>query len=302
MKLAVATPAYGEAVYTAYLRSILQLQRALIKRGDSMQHVAISYAEVSEARNFLLTQWYDKTDASHILFVDADMGFEPQLVFDMLAFNKPVVGTIYARRQLDLARVAAAAAKGEAAARAMARGHDFIVRPLAGARREKGFMQVGGCGAGLLLISRACIAQMLKKLPAIDDKAAKKFSPLAADFDRLIRAFDPITVNGARLSEDYAFGHRWHRECGGEIWARYDKAVTHVGPYHFSASYADGAAGQTIQVVSQKELARKVGVGALAVKEGKGPKTVRGKLPMPAKGAKPAAPAKKNGGGKPARK
>src|SRR5690606_12079809 len=166
-----------------------------------------------------------------------------------LAFNKPVVGTIYARRQLDLARVAAAAAKGEAAARAMARGHDFIVRPFAGAKRDKGFMQVAGCGAGLLLISRACIAQMLKKLPALDDKAAKNLSPLASDLDRLIRAFDPLTLpGGARLSEDYAFCHRWQKECGGEIWARYDKAIMHVGPHHFSASYADAGMGQQVQV------------------------------------------------------
>jgi hypothetical protein len=301
MKLFVATPAYGETVYTPYLRSMLQLQRALLKRGDTMTHVAISYAEVSEARNFLLTQWYDKSDASHILFVDADMGFDQQLVFDMLALNKPVVGTIYPRRQLDLPRLAQAAGGGGKAEEAIARGHDFILRalPAGKGRRQKGFMEVAGVGAGLLLVSRACIAQMLKKLPALDDKSAKKFSPLARDLDRLIRAFDPLTLpGGARLSEDYAFCHRWQQECGGEIWARFDKAITHVGPYHFSASYADAGAGakQRVQVTSPAALAKNAGASAVTIKEGKGPKTVRGKLPLPVKGAKPAAAPKKNGG------
>ena len=130
MKLVVATPAYGEIVYTPYVSSLLRLQRALHKRGDQMQHIAVSYAEVSEARNFLLTYWFDKTDASHLLFVDADMGFEPQFVTGMLAFNKPVVGVVAPRRQVDLTRIAQAAARGAKPAEAIARGHDFVVRPL----------------------------------------------------------------------------------------------------------------------------------------------------------------------------
>ena len=64
--------------------------------------MAISYAYVGEARNALLTHWYDKSDSTHLLFVDADMGFEPQLIADMLALDKPIVGVIYTKRQIDL--------------------------------------------------------------------------------------------------------------------------------------------------------------------------------------------------------
>lgn len=297
-KICVATPAYGETVYTAYLQSLLRLQRALIRRGDQMQHVAISFAEVSEARNFLLTYWFDKTDASHILFVDADMGFDPQLVLEMLAFDKPVVGAIYPRRQVDLQRVAEAAAKGEPPARAIARAHDFIIRPVRGRapRRDKGFIEVEGCGAGLLLVSRGCIEEMLKKRPLLSDRAAKKNSPLAKDLDRLIRAFDPVTVEGARLSEDFSFCHRWQAQCGGEIWARADKAVTHIGPHRFEARYAD-AAGPRVQVVTKPialHVGGEAGDGAAVVHEGKGPKVIKGRLNIP----KPLKKAEKGGAGK----
>src|SRR5690606_23087823 len=131
---------------------------------------------------------------SHILFVDADMGFEPELIFRMLALKKPVVGVIYPRRQIDLGRVTESAKQGEAQARAVARAHDFILRPLRGktARRTAGFMEVAGCGAGILLIERSCITQMLKKLPELSDTGAKKTSPLAEGLDRLIRGFDSL--------------------------------------------------------------------------------------------------------------
>jgi hypothetical protein len=292
MKLFVATPAYGDVMYTPYVRSLLRLQRTLHQRKDSMSHVVVSYAEVSEARNFLLTHWFDKSDASHILFVDADMGFEPELIQRMLARKKPVVGVVYPRRQLDLERVTQGARGGDNAARATARGHDFILRTMKGALPTRdGFLRVAGVGAGILLIERGCIAAMLKKLPAIDDKSAPKNLPLAKDLKRLIRAFDPVTVGGARLSEDFSFCHRWAEECGGEIWANVDTAVAHVGLYRFGARYLDTGAGkQRVQAVVGGKAQ---GGAGLRIREGEGPKTVRGKLAMPLKRPKPAP---KNGG------
>src|SRR5262245_51620473 len=171
IKLAVATPAFGEMFYTPYVQSLLRLQRALERRNWTMRHMAISYAYVGEARNALMTHWYDKGDATHLLFVDADMGFEPQLIFDMIELDKPVVGVIYTKRQIDLKRLTVSAAKGEKADVAIARAHDFIVRPLRGRppRRVKGFMEVAACGTGIMLIQRAAIATMLNALPELSD-------------------------------------------------------------------------------------------------------------------------------------
>lgn len=290
MKLAVATPAYGEVFYTPYVRSLLRLQRALIARKDEMTHTVVSYAEVSEARNFLLTNWFDKSDASHILFVDADMGFEAELILRMIGLKKPVVGVISPRRQIDLGRVTAAAAGGEPRARAIAKGHDFILRPVQGRqpKRAPGFQEMAGIGGGILLVERACIAEMLKKVPAIVDKDAKRTSPLAKDLGRLIRAFDPIATTDGRLSEDFAFCHRWHKLCGGEIWANTDAPITHVGLHRFTARYADVSGPRVSIVQPGKPSVAPVTMGT--VREGKGPKVVKGNLTMPKPvAAKPAA-------------
>ena len=244
IKILIATPAYGETFYTPYVSSVIRLQRLMARNKWDSTFASIAYADIVESRNFLLTHWYDKTDATHMLFVDADIGYDPKLIANMVGLRKPIVGVIAPRRQIDLNRLAELAAKGEKAESAIARSHEFLVRPVnrAGAGKPRivnGFMEVEGCGAGIMLIERGCVKTMLEKLPQLSDKAAKKTSPLAKNLDRLIRAFEPVTVDGGRLSEDYSFCHRWRTNCGGEIWANISHQIIHVGLHRFAGRYQD---------------------------------------------------------------
>jgi hypothetical protein len=246
MKIVIATPAYGETFNTPYVQTLFLLTQAMERRKWSTHFAAISYADIAESRNILLTQWYDKMDASHLLFVDADMGFDPQLVFDMVEFDKPLVGAIYPKRQLDLKRFAKAAAEGQPIERALANTQEFVVRKPSRETVRKGFIQVKGCGTGILLVQRACIDAMLKKLPEIIDTTAS--SRIAKGFDRVIRAFDFLTVDGARLTEDYSFCHRWRRQCGGEVWANVTHEIVHMGMQRFTGRYSD-AQGSRVKVI-----------------------------------------------------
>jgi hypothetical protein len=257
LKILIATPAYGEIFYAAYVQSVLRLQRLLQRHKWEAGFVTLSYAEISEARNYLVTYWLDKTDASHILFIDADMGFEPQLVLDMLAFDKPIVGAIYPKRQVDLERVAKLAAAGNSAESAVSKAHEFVVSKPDHASAVSGFIKVDGCGAGLLLVRRSCIKTMLERLPELSDEGAKKTSPVAKDLDRLIRAFDPLVIDGARLSEDFSFCYRWRRHCGGEVWANVAHEIVHVGLKRFKARYGDAGAPRTRTIDTPVVLVRR---------------------------------------------
>ncbi len=254
-KIMISTPAYGEVFYTPYVSSVLRLTRLFGKRGWDFAFNAISYSEIAESRNFLLTHWFDKTDASHLLFIDADMGFAPDLIVDMLDLDKPVVGAVYPKRALDLKKVVQFAGDGKDAAHAIAKAQDFVLRPLRGARAaagRSGFIQVEACGSGILLIQRACIEAMLKAVPDMSDTKAKTTSPLARNLDRLIRAFDVMFVDGLRLSEDFSFCHRWRHSCKGEVWASISREIEHIGLHRFSGRYIDKVAPAGGQVVVQR--------------------------------------------------
>jgi hypothetical protein len=93
---------------------------------------------------------------------------------------------------------------------------------------------------------------------------------------RLIRAFDPLVrEDGARLSEDFAFCHRWRTLCGGEVWASVAHQITHVGLHHFAARYSDTDPAGPRVVVSPKS--GKTVTGRIAAGNGKtqGPKPAK---------------------------
>jgi hypothetical protein len=259
-KIIIATPAYGEMFFTPYVQSLFRLTRALDQRNWPSDFCSTAYSDIAESRNILLTYWYENTDASHLLFIDADMGFEPQLVIDMLEFNKPVVGVIYPKKTVNLNQISDLTRSGQSAQRAIANSHDFVVRrPLRGTARN-GFMQVDGCGTGIFLIQRTCVDVMIKKMPEIVDVDTLKpirrvpeirlagSERLADGFDRFIRAFDFTVVDGQRLTEDYSFCHRWRHHCRGEVWANIAYEITHIGVQRFKARYSD-AQGPRVRVI-----------------------------------------------------
>jgi hypothetical protein len=134
-------------------------------------------------------------------------------------------------------KLAAALAAGDPAKRALAKAHDFAVAgPGVGTRN--GFIRVEGCGAGILLLRRDCIATLLQKHPELSDETARLTSPIAQGLARVIRVFEPIRLEAARLSEDFAFCYRWRR-CGGDIWAAADREIVHVGLHKFRSRYSD---------------------------------------------------------------
>jgi hypothetical protein len=90
--------------------------------------------------------WFDRTNASHLLFIDGDMGFDPRVIVDMIELDQPVVGVIYPKRKFDLTKYEKSLVAGDAPSRARAKALDFAVRgPGVGA--QNGFVRVEGCGA-----------------------------------------------------------------------------------------------------------------------------------------------------------
>lgn len=221
-KVFICLPAFGQVNTSFTTGSLVALTRHLAERGQFYGFAQKSFPDIADLRAIFLTTWLDGTDASHLLFVDADMQFEPELVLDMLAFDKPLVGTLYPKRTLPLSWVGSAL-----------EGEQIV---------ESGFLKVEGIGFGVTLIRRDCVEAIIDKgLCRVDgimssNVAARSLREMG--FKRMIRAFDEISLPRRDLSEDFSFCHR-HREAGGEVWAAIHHKVTHVGSYGFSGRYAD---------------------------------------------------------------
>ncbi len=275
-KITIATPAFGELFYSSYVRSLFRLTQALGQRKWQSTFASVSYSDIVESRNYLLTYWYDKTDSTHLLFLDADMGYPAQLILDMVDLNKPVVGVIYPKRQIDLERIAQLSASGNPSKRAIARAHDYIVRRERGTatQRKNGFITVDGCGTGIMLIARTAVDAMLAAMPDLSDTEGAKGTPLATGLDRMIRAFQPVRVGGKLLSEDFSFCHRW-RQCKGEIWVNTTYEIEHVGVHRFKARYDDRGPQLSVNIPLGDKLA--------IASQPKSRRVATGTIPMPGK-------------------
>jgi hypothetical protein len=218
----ICVPAYGQSVTAQTMESLYTLAQFLAFNNVRNQLSWYSAADIVEVRNLFLTTWYDtQPQFSHLLFVDADMGFPPHLIRDMVKFDKPLTGTFYARRQMSPSVVGAALHA------------DHSLKDVV-----QGFLPASYVGGGVMLIKRSMIKEMLEKMPEISDALPSVLaSATTAPLHRLIRAFDCILKGDRRLSEDVSFCARWRETCGGEIWANVNHQISHVGPFDFHMRY-----------------------------------------------------------------
>src|SRR5262245_53562901 len=90
----ICLPAYGHNVTIETVGSLYDLASILTLSKIPHQLHSLCAANITEVRNIFLTAWYDgNPNVSHCLMIDTDMQFKPDLVRDMLAFDKPLVGT-----------------------------------------------------------------------------------------------------------------------------------------------------------------------------------------------------------------
>jgi hypothetical protein len=222
----ICIPAYGQSVSAQTLESVCRTTRRLTRFGIRNELTWFSGADIVEVRNLFLTSWYDCCEESHMLFVDADMGFAPKLVEDMLEFRKALTGCFYSRRQPVPSIVGAALDPEHKTA-------DIV----------KGFLPAASIGGGVMLIARELVTTMLAKMPDVIDALPSVLAKATnLPLFRLIRAFDPIHDGSRRLSEDVSFCQRW-RDCGGEIWANVHHRISHVGPFDYAIRYEGIMAG-----------------------------------------------------------
>jgi hypothetical protein len=223
-KVLIFVPAFGNMLNTATFLATHALAQQFFSRGIAYGVAGHSFPDIAELREMAITIFHDSTDFSHLLFIDADMAFPPELVLEMLLFDEPVVGTIYRQRK----DVVSWAGSGNGRLETTRRGN---------------FMQVEGVGMGISLIRRDAISTMIQRLPHLVDTRLDlhpaKDMLASAGIHRLLRFFEKMDAPGRGIiSEDLSFCIRW-AECGGQVWGAVGHRISHVGMYDFAGRFLD---------------------------------------------------------------
>jgi len=244
----IATPAYGSNVKLQFLNSLLQTQDTFNRKGIRHAFLGAANAEIVAARNFLCSFMVERPEFTHLLFVDADMGFAPAAVERLLSASKPLVGCICPRRKIDLDAFARLSGKGASQTVATAGALDFVVRYAPGTKNVEianGLVSVLGIGMALTLIQRSVFSDLLEsgKVARYDRHA---FGPEGLQ-GPLYGFFDPILdASAGHVSEDFSFCERYVKTSGGEVWALASEVVHHIGDFSFAGSYLDHIAARRL--------------------------------------------------------
>jgi hypothetical protein len=228
-KILIATPCYGGLVTDHFLISLLGLTRLLDKNAIEFDFRTISDSLITRARNTMASELLHDRSFTHLLFIDADLGFDPAALLRYLAFGKEVVCGVYPLKRLNIAEIRASSATGDAVAEAASYLYSSTISLRDDNLPEDGFLRAEYAATGFMLIARGVLERMAEAYPTLRFGGDHAVSG-AATADTRYAFFDTMIVDGASLPEDYSFCRRW-RDIGGEIWIDLTSRFSHVGGY-----------------------------------------------------------------------
>lgn len=162
---------------------------------------------VDDARNSLVREFL-KTDATDMVFVDADVGFRPEDLLRLVSVDRDVVAGIYPKKEDD---------------------ESFPVIPLPGEiwADADGLVEVEGVPTGFLRIRRHVLETLRANATSFIGQNGED-EPYHLIFERMI-------AGNRRMSGDYAFCHKW-RKTGGRIFVDPEMVFTHTGAKSWTGS------------------------------------------------------------------
>jgi hypothetical protein len=149
-------------------------------------------------------------DATHLFFVDADIGWEPWHLLVLLNRDVDVIGGLYPMKTMPI---------------------KWVVNGFDGAEEgTDGLQEVSKAGTGFLLMKKHVFEKM-KTHPAV--KQYKNDIGLDPKFDAHLKTyFDTAVRQNRYYSEDWTFCENW-RDLGGRIWVDKRVLLRHSGSYVF---------------------------------------------------------------------
>jgi hypothetical protein len=244
VNLVVATPCFGGQLSVLYAASLFKLQKLvhayrgfnlkiLLKDGDAL---------ITRARASLLAQFLDDPTSTHLLFLDADIGFDPEQVLRLIECGADMCAAIYPIKRIDWDRVRTTMKAAGPNPGATALKYVFEVDDPNAVVAKVGFVKVRYAGTGFLMVRREALERMCGHYRQLQYKRDHSLDAATPSNNRFALFECMIAEDGTYLSEDFAFCKRW-TDMGGEIWADLNSKLNHVGPMTFCGDLSSQFAG-----------------------------------------------------------
>jgi hypothetical protein len=210
-KVHIAMPCYGgmltESTFMSFIKWANTARQLNI---DWTLETMVNESLISRARNTLTAKFLAMPDATHLFFVDADIGWEPWHLLVLLNRDVDVIGGLYPMKTMPI---------------------KWVVNGFEGAEEgADGLQEVSKAGTGFLLMKKG-VFEKLNTHPAV--KQYKNDIGLDPMYDQYLKTyFDTAVRQNRYYSEDWTFCENW-RDLGGRIWMDKRVLLRHSGSYVF---------------------------------------------------------------------
>ena len=237
IKIFLGMPMYGGLLTEPTMHGLLDLQQWTMMNGIGLRFQSMGNESlITRARNTIVSMMLDQQDfiATHLLFIDADIGFSWKNIERLICADKDVVCGIYPRKHIHLEKIKNILNEDpnisldELEAKSL--GYNINLDNPSNFKGENGYFKVNEAATGMMLVKREVLTTMFKNFPERKYETDQIVNGLHYRSDNCYDLFavGPYMTAGQKryLSEDYYFSRLW-QECGGEIWADLAMPLTH---------------------------------------------------------------------------
>lgn len=243
-KLFVSTPMYGGQCFGFYNQSLIQLNN-LLRNSGSECVVSFMFNEslITRARNALAHNFL-KTDCTHLMFIDADIRFNPGDIPPMVDADKEIICGIYPKKEINWHTVKNAVEAGVPVDQLKYHTGSFVVNLVEYSATVtvpiNQPVEIWNGGTGFMLIKREVFEQLADKVPTYVNDVTDLSGSIKNDEIREYFTTSIEEGTNRLLSEDYHFCNIW-RKAGGKVWAAPWVQLAHIGTYAFEGQLLQSA-------------------------------------------------------------
>ncbi len=239
----VATPAYGGMCYLPYVNGLLELQHACLSTGLAFEYFYLSGTALLHQQRNVAVERFLHSGLSHMMFIDADIGFRGSDVIRMFEQQHDVMLGLYPSKSINWAAVAEAARSDPSAPpeRLALFSADYSQTAYAvdGAQSRiqlDAVSEIHSGGAGLMMIARPVFDTMAQAYPETQVQFPPSYRNLSPNSTSMYEHFEFLREpDGRSLSEDLSFCKKW-RMCGGKLYACSWFQTVHAGVHLYEGN------------------------------------------------------------------
>ena len=214
----ICMPCYGGQLTESTFMSFIKWANVARQLGiDWTVETMTNESLISRARNTLTAKFLHTKESTHLMFIDADIGWEPWHLLVMLNAQKDVIGGLYPMKSLPI---------------------KWCVNGIPDAEQNdpSGLIEVTKTGTGFLLIKRD-VFDKLNAHPAV--KSFTNDIGLDPALNIYMKTyFDTAVRENRYYSEDWTFCENW-RDIGGQVFVDKRVLLKHTGTYVFDYQTQD---------------------------------------------------------------